>query len=28
LLYTVSTNGNKETIDYYTKVLKTKYLKK
>jgi hypothetical protein len=28
LLYTVSTNGNKETIDYYTKVLKSEYLKK
>lgn len=27
LLYTVSTNGNKETIDYYTKVLKSEYLK-
>jgi hypothetical protein len=28
LTYTVSSNGNKQTIDYYTKVLKTKYLKK
>jgi hypothetical protein len=28
LTYTVSSNGNKQTIDYYTKVLKPKYLKK
>jgi hypothetical protein len=28
LTYTVSSNGDKQTIDYYTKVLKPKYLKK